>query len=108
MWNFANPKVLFIGRIQTYGGVSSETDQTVSFYTFEDGNVELFIKMVDACTHPSFVSFWLFAAGATNAEAEIVVRDTQTGLTRTILNPSGQLFVTYANNRAFETCSAGG
>lgn len=108
MFNFANPPELFIGRVQTYGGESSETDQSVSFYSFQDGNVEIFVKMVDACSSPSFVSYWLFASGATNAETEITVRDTLTGLVRTIINPAGQLFQTVANTEAFETCGAGG
>ena len=92
MYDFADPPELFVGRVQTYGGESSETDQSVSFYSFQDGNVEVFVKMVDACSHPGFVSFWLFAAGATNAQTEITVRDTQSGQIRTITNPAGQLF----------------
>jgi hypothetical protein len=108
MKNFANPPAQFVGQVQTYLGESSETEQTVSFYSFQNGNVELFVKMVDACSNPSFVAFWLFVAGATNAEAEITVRDTVTGLTRTIFNPSGQLFQTVADVQAFQTCLGGG
>ncbi len=108
MFNFADPPQLFVGKIQEYNGESSETDQSVSFFSFQDGNVEVFVKMVDACGNPSFVSFWLFAAGATNAQTEITVRDTLTGQTRTINNPSGQLFQTVANTEAFETCQSDG
>jgi hypothetical protein len=68
----------------------------------------VFVKMVDACANPGFVSYWLFAAGATNAETEITVRDSVTGLTRTIINPAGQLFQTVADVEAFETCLSGG
>jgi hypothetical protein len=106
MKNFATPPVEFIGRVQSYNGESSETDQSVSFYSFQEGNVEVFVKMVDACSNPSFVSYWLFASGATNAETEITVRDTVTGLVRTITNPAGHLFETVANTEAFETCGA--
>ena len=106
MHNFADPPQLFVGQIQQYKGESSETDQSVSFYSFQSGNVEVFVKMVNACTNPSFVSFWLFAAGATNAQTEIIVRDTLTGQIRTITNPSGQLFQTVANTEAFETCQS--
>ena len=106
MRNFANPPELFVGKIQHYNGESSETDQSVSFYSFQDGNVEVFVKMVNACSIQSFVSFWLFASGATNADTEITVRDTQTGLIRTITNPPGQLFVTRADTEAFETCDS--
>jgi hypothetical protein len=104
MWNFASPPVLFPGFIQTYLGASSETDQSVSYYSFEAGNVEVFVKMVDASAAPAYESFWLFAAGATNAETEIVVRDTVAEQTRLIYNPPRILFETVANASAFRTC----
>jgi hypothetical protein len=68
----------------------------------------VFVKMVDACANSNFTSFWLFAAGATNAETTITVRDTHSGITRTIFNPSGQLFQPVANTQAFQTCALGG
>lgn len=108
MYNFADPPELFVGRVQTYHGESSETDQSVSFYSFQDGNVEIFVKMVDACSNPSFVSYWLFAAGATTAQTEITVRDTLSGRVRTIANPAGHQFETVADTETFETCPSGG
>jgi hypothetical protein len=108
MWSFATPPVLRPGVIQTYAGVSSETDRSVSFYSFEEGNGEIFVKMVDGCDHPTLVAFWLFAAGATNAETEVRVRDTDTGELRSVHNPRGRLFETVADTAAFETCQAGG
>jgi hypothetical protein len=108
MKNFQSPPVTFPGIIQLYQGASSETEQSVSFYSFNNGNVEVFVKMVDACASPGFNSFWLFAAGATNAETTITVRDTHTGITRTIFNPSGLLFQPVANTQAFQTCAQGG
>ncbi|HEX2465182.1 MAG TPA: LamG domain-containing protein [Thermoanaerobaculia bacterium] len=104
MKNFAVPPAMFPGIIQLYQAVSSETDQSVSFYSFQEGNVEVFVKMVDACASPSFVSFWLFAAGATNAETSITVRDTLADEVTTIHNASGSLFQTVADTSAFKTC----
>jgi hypothetical protein len=103
MRNFANPPVTFPGFIQTYQGVSSETEQSVSFYSFNEGNVEVFVKMVDACSTPS-LAFWLFAAGATNAATDITVRDSLSEEIYTIQNPSGLLFQTVADTQAFKTC----
>jgi hypothetical protein len=103
MKNFADPPVTFPGFIQTYQGASSETEQSVSFYSFNEGNVELFIKMVDACTTP-WLAFWVFAAGATNAATDIVVRDSLSEEIYTIQNPSGFVFHTVANPQAFKTC----
>jgi hypothetical protein len=104
MQNFAHPPVVFPGTIQTYGGQSSETDQSVSFYSFQEGNVEVFVKMVDACAAPAFNSFWLFAAGATTADTHITVDDTLSPETYSINNPSGQLFLPVADTLAFLTC----
>jgi len=107
MKNFASPPIIFPGVVQLYQGASSETNQSVSFYSFKKGNVEVFVKMVDACDVASD-AFWLFAAGATNAETHVVVRDSHTGVIRTIDNPSGQLFMPVANTQAFKTCEQGG
>jgi hypothetical protein len=104
MKNFANPPTNFTGFIQTYQGASSETEQSVSFYSFQDGNVEVFVKMVNACSVASH-AVWLFAAGATTADTQIVVRDTVSGAIYTIHNFSGDLFRTVANTQAFKTCS---
>ena len=46
--------------------------------------------------------------GADRATFEITVRDTVSGLVRTITNPAGQVFQTVANTEAFETCGAQG
>jgi hypothetical protein len=104
MKNFASPPATFPGFIQTYQGASSETDQSVSYYSFQEGNVEVFVKMVNACANPNFVSFWLFAAGATNADTVITVRDTLADEIYTIHNPSGVLFQTVADTKSFQTC----
>jgi hypothetical protein len=75
----------------------------VSFYSFDNGNVEVFVKMVNACSTAS-PAFWLFAAGATNAETAITVRDTVSGQIQEIHSPSGMLFETVAHTGAFFTC----
>ena len=103
MKNFANPPAVFPGVIQSYQGASSETEQSVSFYSFNFGNVEVFVKMVNACSAGSH-SFWLFAAGATSAETEILVRDSVAEETYFIYNPSNVLFESLADTQAFLTC----
>jgi hypothetical protein len=103
MKDFDDPPSTYAGVIQHYQGASSETETSVTFYAFNDGNVEIVVKMLDACARSQ--SFWLFAAGLTNVQTTITVRDSHTGLTRTIVNPRGQLFVPVANTQAFPTCS---
>jgi concanavalin A-like lectin/glucanase superfamily protein len=103
MWNFQNPAVAFQGMVQTYNGQSSQTDQSASFFSFQNGNVEVFVKMVNACSAGSH-SFWLFAAGATTAETQILVRDTVAEETVQIYNPRNVLFESVADTQAFRTC----
>lgn len=55
------------------------------FWFFTDNNIEVVTKVLDACVVNDF--FWLFAAGLTNVEVELRVRDTATGLTQVCLNP---------------------
>ena len=109
MWDFANPPSgpgnLFPGMVQTYNGESSETEQAVNFYSFQFGNVEIFVKMVDACSS-GFNSFWVFAAGATNAETLILIRDTWTGQVYRIYNPRGVDFFFAPDTQAFNACDA--
>ena len=105
MWDFDGNA--FPGIIQTYGGQSSETNQSVSYYSFNEGNVELFVKMVDGCNftgNPAQGAFWLFVAGATTAEAQILVRDSEKGEVIRVYNPRDQIFATVANTSAFRTC----
>ena len=104
MKDFSTPAVVFPGVIQTYSGASSETNQTVSFYSFQEGNVEVFVKMVDACTHAT-TAFWLFAAGATDADTEITVRDSLADEIYTIHNLPHVVFDTVADTQAFKTCA---
>ena len=109
MRDFANPPSgpgdIFPGMIQFYNGESSETTQAVNFYSFQFGNVEIFVKMVDACTS-GFNSFWVFAAGATTAKTVILIRDTWTDQVYRIDNPRGQDFFFAPDTQAFKTCDA--
>ena len=61
--------------------------------------------MIDACSIASD-AFWLFVAAATSAHTEILVRDTVSEATYTILNFSGDLFRTVANTQAFKSCDS--
>ena len=109
MWDFSTEApalgAMHPAQVQTYLGEPSETEQSISFYSFQEGNVEIFVKMVDACAS-SFDAFWVFVAGATNAEAEVVVLDTWSGQRYRVHNPRGQLFSTTADTAAFATGDA--
>ncbi|MEM7352761.1 MAG: hypothetical protein AAF657_18345, partial [Acidobacteriota bacterium] len=61
------------------------------FWFFDPDNVELAVKVLDACGAPE-PCYWVFAGGMTNVEVELVVIDTLTGQRETYRNPQGQNF----------------
>lgn len=78
------------------------TDDSVYFYFFNPQNVEMVVKVLDAC--PSSGHFWVFAGGLTNVEVELTVTDRASGQTKTWMNPLGTPFMPIQDTRAFATC----
>jgi DNA-binding beta-propeller fold protein YncE len=102
------------GRFQVQADWSTEDDagparaevlnqETGLFYFFGDSNVELVVKVLDACNDP-FHHFWVFAAGLTNLEVGLTVTDTLSGEVRTYSNDLGSPFEPIQDTRAFATC----
>jgi hypothetical protein len=79
------------------------TEDTAYFWFFNDTNVEIVLKVLDACSSP-FETFWVFAAGLTNVEVEIVVLDTETDVEKVYFNPLDRPFVAVQDTSAFATC----
>ncbi|HVR28597.1 MAG TPA: hypothetical protein VMS86_03600, partial [Thermoanaerobaculia bacterium] len=79
------------------------TDDTGAFWFFDSANVEILIKVLDACAS-AFDSFWVFAAGLTNVEVRLTVTDTETGMVKVYDNPLDQPFQPVQDTRAFATC----
>ncbi len=69
------------------------------FYFSSPGNVELTVKILNTCAASGHYRF--FAGGMTNLRVDITVTDTQTGTTRTYMNPAGQPFRTVIDPSAF-------
>lgn len=80
------------------------TRDTGFFWFFAPENIELVIKILDACE--PFDRFWVFAGGLTNVEVEIEVEDTFSGITRHYSNPQGRPFQPIQDTGAFDTCGA--
>jgi hypothetical protein len=78
------------------------TADSGSFWFFDPSNLELNVKVLDACTLNG--RYWVFAAGATNVEVTLGVVDTLTGAARMYTSPQGKLFATVADTNAFATC----
>lgn len=86
------------------GQAVSLTPDTGFFWFFDEANVELVIKVLDACSFAN--SFWVFAGGLTNVAAEITVTDTATGQVRAYSNTLGSPFQPVQDTAAFQTCGA--
>lgn len=78
------------------------TPDTSYFWFFKDTNVEMVVKVLDACN--GFDRFWVFAGGLTNVEVEMRVCDTQEGIQKTYFNPPETPFQPIQDTDAFATC----
>jgi hypothetical protein len=78
------------------------TADTGAFWFFAPGNVELVVKVLDACT--PFGRFWVFAAGLTNVEVTVAVTDFATGKVQTYTNAQGLAFLPIQDTGAFAGC----
>ena len=71
------------------GQAVSMTADTGYFWFFDPANVEVVLKVLDGRGVNNHV--WVFYGALSNVEYTLTVTDTQTGLARRYLNPSGQL-----------------
>ena len=78
------------------------TDFSGGFWFFRPNNVEIVLKVLNACTNND--RFWVFAAGMTNVETTLVVTDTETGVSKRYDSPLGTPFPPILDTQAFATC----
>jgi hypothetical protein len=73
---------------RTLGGETGDalgqlvTPDTATYFFFGSYNVELVVKILDAC-HTGLPGYWVFAAGLTDLEIDLNVTDRATGRSRT-------------------------
>lgn len=84
------------------GTAVSLTGDTGYFWFFSASNVEMIVKVLDACTLNTHK--WVFAGGLTNVEVTLTVTDTQAGTVRTYVNPANTAFQPIQDTAAFGTC----
>lgn len=85
------------------GRAVTETDNTGMFWFFEPSNLEIMIKVLDACVEP-FNRYWVFFAGLTNVGFELTVTDTVTGETNVYTNADQTVVEPVLDTDAFDTC----
>ena len=77
------------------------TSDSGYFWFFDPANVEIVVKVLDGCF--SGGSYWFFAGGLTDVEVTITATDTETGITKTYINPLKTPFAPIQDT-AFSTC----
>ena len=81
------------------------TDDSATFWFLNPANTEVLVKVHNACSLPGQPAYWVFAAGLTNVNTELRVRDTwASGRSRFYENAPGVPFVPIQDTDAFETC----
>src|SRR5262245_6410487 len=79
------------------------TDETGDFWFFDEGNIELIVKVLNGCSAP-FNTYWVFAAGLTNVGVVITVLDLKAQTTQRYTNEVGTAFLPIQDTNAFATC----
>jgi plastocyanin len=72
-------------------------------YFFGADNIEMLVKVLNACTAP-FNTYWVFFAATTNVQFTTTVIDTTNGATRTYFNPLNQSAAPIQDTSGFSTC----
>jgi bacillolysin len=84
------------------GNAVGITSDTGYFWFFQNTNVEMVIKVLNACSFSQ--RFWVFAGGLTDVEVTTTVTDTATGTVKNYVNKLGDAFKPLQDTNAFATC----
>jgi hypothetical protein len=79
------------------------TDRAGMFWFFNEANIEMLVKMQNACV-PPFNRFWVFYGATTNVEFHVTVTDTVALQQKHYDNPQGMVALPVADTQAFATC----
>ncbi|MCH9650567.1 MAG: hypothetical protein K0U98_20195 [Deltaproteobacteria bacterium] len=74
------------------------------FYFFNENNIEMLVKILNACSAPAFETYWVFFAATTNVEFNLTVIDTVADQVRQYVNPLGMAALPVQDTDAFATC----
>lgn len=74
------------------------------FYFSSPSNIEMLVKVLNACVTALGNKYWVFYAATTNVEFTMTVIDTQTGVVKVYHNPLNTPAVPVQDTNAFATC----
>ena len=74
------------------------------FYFFAPTNIEMLVKVLNACVPALGNKYWVFYAATTNVEFTMTVIDTQTGAVKVYHNPLNRPAPPEQDTSAFSTC----
>ncbi len=77
------------------------TADSGGLWFFSPANVELVVKVLDACRGGLGDSYWVFVAGLTDLAVDVRVRDLENGYERTYSSPGGVPFAAVTDTLAF-------
>ena len=80
------------------------TDDSGGFWFFLPDNFELLVKVVDGCGFNQ--RFWIYAAGLTDLDVDLLVTDTWTGDVQVFQNPLGAPYTPVQEIGLFDGCGA--
>ena len=75
------------------------TSDSGYFWFFNEDNIEMVVKVLQACSLNS--RFWFFAGGLTNVDVVVTVTDTDSGDQKVYTNPLGTAFIPLQDTDAF-------
>ncbi len=86
------------------GTAAPLTSDSGTFWFFGPNNVEVIVKVLDACSQATGERYWVFAAGLTDVDVTLTVDDLESGESRVYRSPLGTPFAPIQDVEAFATC----
>ncbi|HVS13160.1 MAG TPA: Calx-beta domain-containing protein [Thermoanaerobaculia bacterium] len=94
----------FENRTGVGNAVVIDREDSGLFYFFDEANIEVLVKVLDACIEPLGNKYWVLFAASTNVEYTLTVSDTEADVVRTYGNELGNLAQATIDVEAFDTC----
>jgi hypothetical protein len=92
------------GATMNEASVTPVANDSGEVWFFRPGNVEMVVKVLDACGVEGFNNYWVFASGLTDRGVVLTVKDTKSGTEKEYSSDLHARFPTILDTAAFQTC----